>query len=123
VTLGKIHYQTFNGQVVTFDLNNSQLTNEVINILAMSYYEKTGELPTRIYLGPAAYMEYTGMMHTGLPTVEIDGKDCLQIATCAGLTPILSVGDQGPNLVMVAQPKDYARYKLDEVFEEEVLEK
>ena len=121
--VGKVHYQTFNGQVVSFDPSNGALTNDVINILAMTYYEKTGELPTRIYLGPAMYMEYTGMMHMGLPTKEVDGRLVFMINTCVGLTPILSVGDQGPNLVMVAQPKDFARYKLDEVFEEEVLEK
>lgn len=120
---GRIHYQTFNGQVVSFDPNNGPLTHEVIDILGMAYYEKTGELATRIYLGPAAYLEYTRMMHVGLPTMVLDDRVHYMMNTCAGLIPVIAVGDQGPNLVMVAQPKDFARYKLDEVFEEEVLSK
>lgn len=115
-----VKYMTAEGHSIEYVTSYASLTQDDICNIACSFFEQTQRIPTLVALSP---MSYRAIYSNIFPQLCIDSNGVIKEILRTGVGPctVLIVPEWKGNFALCGTDIDLQRYKVDEIFEKEVL--
>lgn len=115
-----VKYMTAEGHSIEYTTIYLGLTQEDISAIACTFFEVTDRTPNLIALSP---LSYKATYNNIFPQLCIDNNGTVKeiIRTAIGPCILLIVPEWKGNFILCGTDVDLQRYKVDEIFEKEVL--